>query len=63
MGALEPFDSTMTLCFTPEHLGVTPHYTSPPRDPETFAEFTSWAVKRYASSRPAKSRELMEAAS
>jgi beta-xylosidase len=49
MRALEPFDSTMTLCFTPEHLGIEPHYTSPPRDPNTFAEFVSWAVRRYAS--------------
>ena len=49
MRALEPFDSTLTLCFTPEHLGIESHYTSPPRDPNTFAEFASWAVRRYAS--------------
>src|SRR4051812_9889988 len=32
MGALEEFETTMTLCFTPEHLGIAPHYTSPPKD-------------------------------
>jgi hypothetical protein len=39
----------MTLCFTPEHLGVEPHYTSPPRNPQDFADFATWAVERYAS--------------
>ena len=48
MQALEPFAQTMTLCFTPEHLGIVPHYTSPPRDPNTFAEFVAWSVRRYA---------------
>jgi beta-xylosidase len=48
MRALEEFDTTLTLCFTPEHLGVQPHYTSPPRDYHDFAEFTAWAVERYA---------------
>jgi hypothetical protein len=38
----------MTLCFTPEHLGIARHYTSPPKNPQDFAEFVSWAVKRYA---------------
>jgi len=36
------------LCFTPEHLGMERHYTSPPRNGEDFAEFVSWAVGRYA---------------
>lgn len=48
MGALEQFDTTLTLCFTPEHLGLIPHYTSPPKSPGTFAEFVKWAVRRYA---------------
>jgi hypothetical protein len=48
MGALEEFETTMTLCFTPEHLGVAPHYTSPPKREEDFAEFAAWAVERYA---------------
>lgn len=48
MSALQEFATTMTLCFTPEHLGVQPHYTSPPKDPKDFAAFTRWAVSRYA---------------
>jgi beta-xylosidase len=48
MFALEPFDTTMTLCFTPEHLGIEKHYTSPPKDPLDFARFAEWAVQRYA---------------
>jgi beta-xylosidase len=48
MRALEEFNTTLTLCFTPEHLGVVPHYTSPPKDPDDFAVFTSNIVKRYA---------------
>ncbi len=48
MEALEPFITTLTLCFTPEHLGLSPHYTSPPRRIEDFAEFALWAVRRYA---------------
>ena len=63
MHALESFQSTMTLCFTPEHLGVEPHYTSPPRDPNTFAEFAAWAVRRYSSSPSKLNSQLMEAAS
>jgi beta-xylosidase len=55
MAALESFETTLTLCFTPEHLGIAPHYTSPPKDPSTFAEFAEWAVGRYA---PATSREV-----
>lgn len=48
MSALDDFDTTMTLCFTPEHLGIEPHYTSPPKEVNTFAEFARWAVERYA---------------
>jgi beta-xylosidase len=48
MLALEPFDVTVTYCFTPEHLGVRPHHTSPPREPEYFAEFCERMTKRYA---------------
>ena len=54
MEALDPFITTLTLCFTPEHLGLRPHYTSPPRRPEDFGDFARWAVGRYAASgRPA----------
>jgi len=48
MKALEPFTTTLTLCFTPEHLGVVPHYTSPPKNPQDFADFALWAVRKYA---------------
>jgi beta-xylosidase len=48
MMAIEEFDVTLTLCFTPEHLGIAPHYTSPPRSAADFAEFATWAVSRYA---------------
>jgi beta-xylosidase len=51
MSAIDDFDVTLTLCFTPEHLGMEPHYTSPPRDAAEFAEFASWAVARYAPGR------------
>ena len=39
MKALEPFTTTLTLCFTPEHMGVVPHYTSPPKRAQDFADF------------------------
>jgi len=54
MNALEEFETTMTLCFTPEHLGVAPHYASPPKDPNVFAEFCEWAVGRYAPAKPSR---------
>jgi beta-xylosidase len=57
MDALEPFDTTMTLCFTPEHLGVEPHYTSPPKRAQDFAEFVRWAVDRYAPAGKIASRQ------
>ena len=47
MQSLQEFDTTLTLCFTPEHLGVQPHYTSPPQRNSDFAEFARWAVERY----------------
>ena len=62
MTALEPFDTTLTLCFTPEHLGIAPHYTSPPKDANTFAEFAEWVVARYATAaeRPEKSDSTVQ---
>ena len=48
MLALEPFDVTVTFCFTPESEGIRPHHTSPPRDPRVFAEFCAAQVRRYA---------------
>jgi beta-xylosidase len=47
MKALEPFDVTVTFCFTPESYGVRPHHTSPPRAVEEFASFCAQAVRRY----------------
>jgi beta-xylosidase len=54
MGALEEFDTTLTLCFTPEHLGKVPHYTSPPKNPADFVEFTRQIVGRYAPRRTSR---------
>jgi beta-xylosidase len=48
MSAIDEFEVTMTLCFTPEHLGLERHYTSPPKNPQDFADFAAWAVERYA---------------
>jgi beta-xylosidase len=48
MEALEEFDTTLTLCFTPEHLGQTAHHTSPPKDPDAFAQFATGVISRYA---------------
>jgi beta-xylosidase len=48
MQAIEEFSTTLTLCFTPEHLGIVPHYTSPPKNCEDFADFTARMVARYA---------------
>jgi beta-xylosidase len=48
MRALEPFKTTLTLCFTPEHLGLVPHYSSPPKRIDDFVEFAMWAVSKYA---------------
>ncbi len=49
MEALDEFEVSLTLCFTPAHLGLEEHHTSPPRDNAQFAEFAAWAVERYAS--------------
>ncbi len=46
--ALEPFEVTLTFCFTPEHLGIEPHHTSPPRDPRLYADFCAQMTRRYA---------------
>lgn len=47
MRALEEFEVTVTFCFTPEHRGIVPHYTSPPREVGEFAEFCGRMVRRY----------------
>jgi beta-xylosidase len=62
MTALAEFDVTMTLCFTPEHLGIEKHYTSPPRNPQDFADFAAWAVERYAPGRNKTSNDGAQSA-
>ena len=49
MEALQSFDVALTLCFTPAHLGLEEHHTSPPKENQQFADFAAWAVQRYAS--------------
>jgi beta-xylosidase len=51
MSALDEFDTTLTLCFTPEHMGIAQHYTSPPKSARDFADFATWAIQRYAPQR------------
>jgi beta-xylosidase len=62
MNALDEFQVTMTLCFTPEHLGMWPHYTAPPKNNQDFVDFTRWAVERYASARSTTRHEVTTAA-
>jgi beta-xylosidase len=50
VSALEPFQVALTLCFTPQHLGLEAHHTSPPVNNEDYAAFAAWAVERYARS-------------
>jgi beta-xylosidase len=59
MEALADFDTTVTFCFTPEHLGIEPHHTSPPRDPQQFADFCAEMIDRYA---PAVAQPALAAA-
>ena len=49
MKALEDFDVTLTLCFTPEQRGIRPHHTSPPQEIEEFAAFAAEMTRRYVS--------------
>jgi beta-xylosidase len=47
MKNLEEFDVTLTFCFTPEHLGIMPNHTSPPKDVAGFADFCARMTRRY----------------
>jgi beta-xylosidase len=47
MRALDDFDTTVTLCFTPPSIGKRPHHTSPPLELEAFAGFTAEVLQRY----------------
>jgi beta-xylosidase len=49
MRAVAEFDVTLTFCFTPEHRGICPHHTSPPKDISEYAQFCARMVDRYAS--------------
>jgi beta-xylosidase len=48
MKALEPFETTLTYCYTPEHCGLLPNHTSPPKEIEQFADFCAAMTRRYA---------------
>jgi beta-xylosidase len=48
MLALDPFEVTLTYCFTPETEGLRPDHTSPPRQVEQFADFCARMTRRYA---------------
>jgi beta-xylosidase len=48
IAALDRFDVTATFCFTPQHHGLKPHHTSPPRDIRAFADFCAAMTRRYA---------------
>ncbi len=47
MKLLEPFDITLTFCFTPDHRGIVSNHTSPPQDIEEFADFCARMTRRY----------------
>lgn len=48
MAALEDFEVTVTLCFTPPSRGQRACHTSPPLDINEFAEFSAAVVDRYS---------------
>ena len=56
MSALQEFDVTLTFCFTPEHRGIAPHYTSHPMMAEEFAQFCARMTQRYAPACPVLGR-------
>jgi beta-xylosidase len=58
MEALSDFEVTVTFCFTPEHLGVAPHHTSPAKDPQAFADFCAWMIDRYAPASAAQQQRM-----
>jgi beta-xylosidase len=52
MRALEDFDTTITMCFTPPSRGKAPNCTSPPLVPGEFAEFATAVARRYILNQP-----------
>jgi beta-xylosidase len=47
MACLKDFDVTITLCFTPPSRGKVESITSPPVNPEEFADFAGEIINRY----------------
>jgi beta-xylosidase len=47
MEALAEFDTTITLCFTPNSRGQRPDHTSPPLEVQEFADFAETVARRY----------------
>jgi beta-xylosidase len=62
MAAVAEFDTTITLCFTPPSRGRREHHTSPPHDPNEFAEFAAQVVERYAPSPQHDAPEILRQA-
>jgi hypothetical protein len=48
MEALDEFETTVTFCFTPDHLGPRAAPYQPAQDPMYFADFCARMVERYA---------------
>lgn len=50
MQALDEFQVTLTLAYTPAHLGMEPHHAAPPQPAAVaeFAHFATWVARRYA---------------
>jgi len=61
MESLAEFDVTLTFCFTPEHRGIAPHHTSPPLEPEEYADFCAKMIDRYCQAMPPEARSELEA--
>lgn len=47
MKLLEPFQTTVTYCFTPEDRGLLPNHTSPPKNVSEYADFCARMTRRY----------------
>jgi beta-xylosidase len=62
MEALADFAVTVTFCFTPEHLGIAAHHTSPPLRKEDFAEFCAEMIRRFGAPRRPADRPFLAAA-
>ena len=58
MSELAEFELTLTLCFTPARLGIVPHHTSPPVEPDAFADFCEAVLERYGAGTPSVSSSL-----